>query len=253
MKKLVISLFFLMVYPFSFAQHIKTKPEIMGGLYNYKMILDQEMYYPQAAIEANAEGEIIVGFIVGTNGMGKNYEVIQSVHPELDEAYINVLKHLLWNPGKEDGIVKDFRTQYSEKFKIKKYQKLVKRRAYNKPEYPYNPHGNLYKIASSKRLEHKAKPYYKKQEVNIYKFIQEYIKIPDAAVKQGIKGEVEIVFIVEASGRLSNFKELKGIGGGCTEEAYRLIQMLHWEPAKMNGEYVRSEYQIQVNFGNTRY
>jgi hypothetical protein len=253
MKKLVISLFFLVVYQTSFAQHINVKPEIIGGQYNYKMILDQELYYPQAAIDANAEGEIIIGFIVGSNGVAKNYEVIQSVHPELDEAYINVLKHLLWNPGKEDGVVKEFKTQYSEKFKIKKYQKLIKRRAYNEAEYPFHPHGDLYQIVSSKKLEQKAKPYYKDKEVNIFKFIQEYIKIPDAAVKQGIKGEVEISFIVEVSGRLSNFKELKGIGGGCTEEAYRLIQMLNWEPAKMNGAYVRSEYQIQVNFGNTRY
>ncbi len=253
MKKVVISLIFLIIYQVSFSQHIRMQPEIIGGQYNYKMILDQEMYYPQAAIEAYAEGEIIIGFVVGTNGIAKNYEVIQSVHPELDEAYINVLKHILWKPGREDGAVTAFKTQYSEKFKINKYKKLIRRRYYDKPEYPFNPHGNVYQIAFSKNLEQKAKPYYKDQEVNIFKFIQEYIKIPDAAVKQGIKGEVEVSFIVEASGRLSNFKEIKGIGGGCTEEAYRLIQMLHWEPAKENGEYVRSEYQIQVNFGNTKY
>ncbi len=253
MNKFVISLIFLIVYQVSFSQHIRMQPEIIGGQYNYKMILDQEMYYPQAAIDANAEGEIIIGFVVGANGIAKNYEVLQSVQPDLDEAYINVLKHILWHPGKEDGAVMEFRTQYSEKFKIKKYQKLVKRRGYNQPEYPFNPHGDLYHIVSSKKLEHKSKQYYKNQEVNIFKFIQEYIKIPDAANKQGIKGEVEISFIVEVSGRLSNLKELKGIGGGCTEEAYRLIQLLKWEPAKMNGEYVRSEYQVQVNFGNTKY
>jgi len=237
----------------SSAQHITVSPEMIGGQYNYKMIFDQEFYYPPSAIEAGAEGKVIIGFVVGKNGIAKNYEVIQSVHPDLDQSYINVLKHILWIPGNVDGAIQDIRMQLSEKFKIKKFEKIAKRRGYTKPEYPFLPFSNKYKIVPSKKLQQKAKPYYQNKEVNIYQFIQEYIKIPDAAVKQGIKGMVEISFIVEVSGRLSNFEEIKGIGGGCTEEAIRLMQLLDWEPAKMNGEFVRSKYKIQVNFGESKY
>lgn len=253
MKKSVLSLVLAIISFISFAQHITIKPEMLGGQYNYKMIFDQEFYYPQSAIDAHANGEIIVGFIIGKDGIAKEYEVIQSVHPDLDKAYINVLKHILWIPGNVDGAKKDVRIQHSEKLKIKKYQKLVKRRGYKKPPYLFEPSGDYYQIVPAKNLEAKAKPSYKGSEVNIFKFIQEYIKIPDAAVKQGIKGMVEISFVVEVSGRLSNFKEIKGIGGGCTEEAFRLMQLLQWEPAKTNDEYIRSEYVIQVNFGNTKY
>lgn len=253
MKKLTLS-FILAIFGFvSFAQHITIKPEIIGGQYNYKMIFDQEFYYPQSAIDANADGEIIIGFVVDKDGIAKNYEIIQSIHPDLDKSYINAFKHILWIPGNIDGAKQDVKMQYSEKIKLKKYKKLEKRRGYEKPPYTYEPHGDYYEIVSTKKLEKKANPNYKGEEVNIFKFIQEYIKIPDAAVKQGIKGMVEISFIVEVSGRLSNFKEIKGIGGGCTEEAFRLMQLLNWEPAKSNGKYVRSKYQIQVNFGNTRY
>lgn len=251
-KSFLVSALILFAF-ISFAQHITIKPEILGGQYNYKMIFDQEFYYPQSAIDDDAEGKIIVGFIVGKDGIAKDYEVIQSVHPDLDESFINVLKHIIWIPGNVDGAVQDIRTQLSEKLKIKKYQKLAKRRGYNQAEYPFTPYSNKYHIIPAQKLEQKANTFYKGQEVNIFRFIQEYIKIPDAAVKQGIKGMVDISFVVEVSGRLSNFKEIKGIGGGCTEEAFRLMQLMEWEPAKMNGEYVRSEYEIQVNFGNSRY
>lgn len=253
MKKLFIFLFLSLFTSITFAQHITIKPEMIGGQYNYKLIFDQEFYYPQSAIDSNAEGEIIIGFIIDKNGIGKDYEVIQSVHPDLDESFINVLRHILWQPGNVDGAIQEVRMQETRKFKLKKCLKQMKKRGYDKPTYPYSPIGDKFQIIPGKKLEQKAKPYYKNKEVNIYKFIQEYIKIPDAAVKQGIKGNVEISFIIEVSGRLSNFKEIKGIGGGCTEEAFRLMQLLKWEPAKMNGEYVRSEFNIQVNFGNSKY
>jgi len=253
MKNLAVSLVFSMILFNSIAQHITIKPEMIGGQYNYKMIFDQEFYYPQSAIEANAEGEVIVGFIVGKDGIAKDYEVMKSVYPALDSSFIDVLKYILWEPGNVDGAVQDIRMQESYKFKLKKCLKQMKKRGYNQPPFPYTPFDDKYKIVQSKKLEQKAKPFYKNKEVNIYQFIQEYIKMPDAAVKQGIYGMVEISFIVEVSGRLSNFKEIKGIGGGCTEEAFRLMQMLKWEPAKMKGKHVRSEYQIQVNFGNRKF
>ncbi len=236
-----------------FAQFISYPAEIVGGTYNYKMIFDQEFYYPETAQKANAEGEVIIVFTVGEDGFGKDFSVVQSVHPDLDQAYIEMMKYLTWIPGNEDGKACSTQEKKYQKFKIKKYSKLIKKRGYDQPPFPFTPYSEEMKLVAKNKLEKKPQPYYKDAEINVFKFISEYIKIPDAAVKQGIKGEVEIAFIVEASGRLSNFREIKGLGGGCTEEAYRLIQMLNWEPAKASGKYVRSEYQIKVNFGNSKY
>lgn len=253
MKKSIFLFTLAMISHSIFAQFISYPAEIVGGSYNYKIIFDQEIYYPDAAIKTKAEGEIIIVFTVGEDGFGKDFIVVQPVHPELDQAYINMMKHLTWVPGNKDGEASATQEKKYQKFKIKKYDKLVKKRGYNQPPFPYTPYSAEMKLTAKNRLEQKPKPYYKEKEVNVFKFISEYIKIPDAAVKQGIKGEVEIAFIVESSGRLSNFREIKGLGAGCTEEAYRLIQMMKWEPAKANGEYVRSEFQIKVNFGNSKY
>ena len=253
MKNIIIFLTFLIIGTLGFAQHIDYRAKIIGGSYNYKLVFDQEFYYPEAAIKAGAEGEVIATFNVDVDGFAKEFVIIQSVHPKLDTAFIKVLKRLIWEPGTRDGAHLKSQVRKSQKFKIKKYHKLCQRRGYIKPPYSYEPYSSDLSICKYKTLQKAPQPIYKNKEVNIFKFIQEYIKIPDAAVKQGITGVVEISFIVESSGRLSNFKEINGIGGGCTEEAYRLMQLLEWKPGMIHDEYIRSEYQIKVNFGNSKY
>lgn len=253
MKNIFLFLIVALSYSNLNAQFISYPPEIIGGSYNYKIIFDQEIYYPEAAKKAGAEGEVMLVFTVGIDGFAKDFTVVQSVHPDLDEAYINVIKHLTWKPGNEDGALSPIQIKKSHKFKIKKYEKLVKKRGYDQPPFTYTPYASGMDLVPKNQLDKKPTPFYKNKEVNVFKFISEYIKIPDAAVKQGINGVVEIAFIIEPSGRLSNFREIVGLGGGCTEEAYRLIQMLSWEPALADQKYVRSEYQIQVNFGNSKY
>ena len=236
-----------------FSQFISYKPQLMGGVFNYNLILKQEFYCPPDAISANAQGEIVIGFLVDANGFPSDFIVINSVYPSLDTAYINVLSHCLWEAGTHDGAKSAMRIKMTEKYKSKKYQKLIKKRAYNQPQYTYIPYNPSLEIKKSRQLTAKPKTFYKSEAVNIFKFIGEYIKIPDAALKQGLKGMVELDFVVEASGRLSNFREIKGVGGGCTEEAIRLMQLMDWEPGKIGEEYARSWYSIKVNFGNTKY
>lgn len=246
----------LITMSFSFigkSQFITYPPEIMGGNYNYKIIYDQEFYYPLEARNQGLEGEVKVSFMVGIDGLAYNFEVIESVSPELDSAFIKVLELCTYIPGNKDGRTSAMTMTKSNSFKIKKYDKLVNRRGYDQPPYHFTPYSESVKIVSYKQLQTPPKAYYKEKEVNVFEFIQNYIKIPDAAVKQGISGVVEIEFVIEPSGRLTNFKEIVGIGGGCTEEAYRLMGLMDWEPGKQNNEYVRSSYHIKVNFGNKKY
>jgi hypothetical protein len=41
---------------------------------------------------------------------------------------------------------------------------------------------------------------------------------------------------------------IKGIGGGCDEEAQRLVQLIRWVPGQKDGVYVRSQLQISITF-----
>ena len=253
MKKYIILILSFGISIIGFSQFISYQPELLGGNYNYRMIFNQEFCYPPEALKSKSEGEVKIDFLVGKDGIASDFHIIKSVHHDLDSAYIDILKRIIWIPGTQDGAVSDMRMILSEKFKVKKYLKLVKNRSYDHPPYKFTPYNTSFIIIDFASVETSAKSYYQLEKVNVFKFISQYIKIPDAAVKRGLKGVVELEFIIETSGRLSNFKEIIGVGGGCTEEAIRLMQMLNWEPAQVKDEYVRSSYRIKVNFGNTRY
>lgn len=81
------------------------------------------------------------------------------------------------------------------------------------------------------------------------KFLAANIKYPAQAKENGIQGRVFINFVVEADGKVSNVKLLRGIGGGCDEEAIRVVNaMPNWTPGKQDGESVRVSFNLPVKF-----
>jgi protein TonB len=86
-------------------------------------------------------------------------------------------------------------------------------------------------------------------EAKLMEFVAKNIKYPQIARETGIQGRVFVGFVVEPDGSISNVKLLRGIGGGCDEEAMRVIKSLpKWKPGKQRGKAVRVSYQIPVFF-----
>ena len=81
------------------------------------------------------------------------------------------------------------------------------------------------------------------------KYLSENLKYPEQAKEKNIQGRVLVSFIVEKSGSISNVKVVKGIGGGCDEEALRVIKaMPKWKPGMQNGKKVRVNFAIPISF-----
>ena len=83
----------------------------------------------------------------------------------------------------------------------------------------------------------------------LLEYIQKNMKYPMMARESDIQGKVYVQFVVEPDGSISNVQVLRGIGGGCDEEAMRVIKSLpKWKPGKQRGKPVRVSYQIPVFF-----
>ncbi len=79
--------------------------------------------------------------------------------------------------------------------------------------------------------------------------INQLMRYPGEAVKAGIAGTVYVSFVVDPKGNVSRIKVEKGIGGGCDEEAIRVISQLKgWSPAIQNGNPVFFKYVMPVRF-----
>ena len=81
------------------------------------------------------------------------------------------------------------------------------------------------------------------------KFLGSNIQYPLSARDNKIEGKVYIGFVVEKNGELSDLKIIKGIGGGCDEEALRVMKKSPvWKPGMAEGKPVRTSYTFPVTF-----
>ena len=81
------------------------------------------------------------------------------------------------------------------------------------------------------------------------KFIADNIKYPQLAKENNITGRVFVSFVVEKDGRVGQVKILRDIGGGCGNEAVRVVKMMpKWKPGKQRGKPVRTQFNLPVDF-----
>lgn len=83
----------------------------------------------------------------------------------------------------------------------------------------------------------------------LMKYLSKNIRYPEQAKKENIQGKVYVKFVVEKDGSITDAKVLRSIGGGCDEEALRVVKaMPKWEPGKMQGTPVRVQFNLPIVF-----
>ncbi|QDK78084.1 TonB family protein [Spirosoma sp. KCTC 42546] len=84
---------------------LEKQPEFPGGLQGLGEFLSNNLQYPRKAQQAGAEGKVFVSFVVCTDGTLCDYEVLKSVHPDLDKEAVRVVQKMSgrWKPGFQRG------------------------------------------------------------------------------------------------------------------------------------------------------
>lgn len=86
-------------------------------------------------------------------------------------------------------------------------------------------------------------------EFKMYEFLAMNIRYPQRAREDGYSGTVYVRFVVEPDGTITNIEVAKGVGGGCSEEAVRVVKMMpNWIPGEAFGKKVRVTYTLPINF-----
>ena len=82
-----------------------------------------------------------------------------------------------------------------------------------------------------------------------YEYIGKKLKYPAQARRLGIEGKVFVEFIVDKDGSITDVTIMKGIGGGCDEEAVRVIKdSPKWNPGKQRGRPVKVKLIVPITF-----
>ena len=83
----------------------------------------------------------------------------------------------------------------------------------------------------------------------LYRFIASHLNYPAEARQQNIQGKVILTFNIEKDGSLSNIKVARGLGGGCNEEALRVLKLSpKWIPGQAYGIPIRIGYTMPSSF-----
>jgi periplasmic protein TonB len=81
------------------------------------------------------------------------------------------------------------------------------------------------------------------------KFLRDNIVYPQMAKENNIQGTVYVSFVVDSKGKVTDVRLLRGIGGGCDEEAIRVVKLMPpWNPGKQNGKSVRVQFNMPIRF-----
>lgn len=208
---------------------VEEPPTFPGGDSAMVAYLKHNLHYPPAEKEKGIQGKVFVGFVIEKDGSVSSVEVKRGIGEECDAEAVRVVKEMPnWEPGKQSGIV--VRTP------------MVLPISFTIVEQPKAP-----TVDSLKKVE--KMPEFPGGEQALMDFIGTNIKYPQNAIDRRIEGRVFVQFIVEPDGSVTNIKVARGIGGGCDEEAVRVVKMMpKWIPGEAFGEKVRVSYYLPINY-----
>ncbi len=223
-----------------------TTPEPVAGHALTKEYITQNLVYPEADLERGISGKVVVGFHVDAQGNANQHAVKSSFSEAASAVSLHLVKTILWKPALNIGVPIEYDTDYEVDFNAKSYKRYWKR--HERLSAPLTLEADTsYKIYDYKQLEEVAKPYFADGS-NMANYIFHNLKFPAEAKEREIQGTVRLSFVVETDGSVSNIVVVNSVGGGCDNEAVRLLQETIWIPAEKNGKYVRSNNMQDITF-----
>lgn len=208
--------------------------------------ISRELNYPEDALDQKVEGEVWLKFNVMKDGRVEQLHVWKSLGPSCDEEALRIAGLIQWHPGRVGDVSVDAEHSLVITFSPKHYQKWQKKRRELTDELRSLPICKDISIHPANRVSRPPAPIV--SEGTIATWWQKNLKYPPEAMRRNIQGPLKVRFVVEPSGNISNLQALNDLGGGCVTEAFRMLRSLHWSPAVVNNERVRSQMEMEFIF-----
>jgi TonB family protein len=199
-------------------------PVFPGGEAKMFKYLSTNIKYPALAREVGIEGTVYITFVVNEDGQLSNFIVKRGVAGGCTEESLRVLQSMpKWTPGKHKGQ------------KVKVIFTLPIKFQLDGPAPIYT--------------ELDTMPRYPEGEEAMFQFLAKNVKYSKRARENKFQGTVKVVFVVNADGTISNPIIKERVGGGCDEEAVRVILLMpKWIPGVKNGKNVAAYYTLPIKF-----
>ena len=222
-------------------------PAPYGGDQAVKWLIEQEFVMSPAEVERGTEGEVELTFTVQADGRAANTRVTRTLGEANDKEALRVAALIRWHPASVGGSALDTERTLLIPVSAKRYRKAHAKDGPPPPfmSLPMDLSGELYLDRGTDSL---AAPLIPKGLRGLPIYLAENLRYPEDARRRDIQGKVGVEFVVETSGHPSNVRATEALGGGCDDEAMRLVRSLRWRPALKNGQRVRSIVKLDIHF-----
>jgi TonB family protein len=218
-----------------------------------KDYIEQSLIYPKASFDSGIEGKVIYRFIIDEKGQSSKYVLQEGISEEANLEALRLIRTLIWHPALKNGTPVISELNYSVNFDRKKYLRAVRKRENPVNYLPDIPVDSSFRIYELNKIEHTPVPLFSGEKIELGNFIRKELKYPESAFNLGIQGTVKLGLIVETDGIASNIIVIQSVGGGCDNEAIRILQKIRWIPGIQNEKLVRSKAYFEVTFKINEY
>lgn len=248
MKIKIIVLFLLLIGGRSaISQITPTDPEFEAIPIGIKDQLENtlacQLNMPKALLNTNYTEKVIVYLNIDSSGHAYHLKFDKGLNNQMRLELIKILKLMQFKRTLRSS---DEEAPYFIAFQLSAhhYGKYRKQKEKNIVKSKLIPDSTMV-------VYHKADispEYYKNGEEGLNDYLLSELNYPKIALEQSIEGTVVIDFVVETNGYVGNIEVKKGVNGGCSEEAIRLIKNTRWQPAEKDGQLVRYKISFPIKF-----
>lgn len=214
----------------------------------FRHFFEEVVDYPESSLANNEKGKVVLFFIINADGTTRGLQIWKSAGKTLDAEAMRIFNMLLWVPATYNEKKRAAEHLITFRFSPRRYRAICKRRGFDRPPKAKSPVIPGSKVYTFKEVSKAPISFSPDGSTNIASFFAHNLTIPEAAIRNGLHGKVKLWFVVEPNGQISNVQIRKSVGGGCNEEAIRVLRHLKWEPGQLDGKAVRSEMSIEVSF-----
>jgi len=216
---------------------VENMPTPAGGNEGWNQYLSENLRYPSKAKKEGIEGTVYVAFIVNSDGSVRDAEILRGIGGGCDEEALKVIKNApQWEPG----------TQRDKKINVRIRLPIRFALLNNSRE---EREGTLTSTGSEVFDVVETMPSLVGGTNSWNQYLAGNLQYPSEAKKKGIEGIVYVAFIVNNDGTVSNAEILRGIGGGCDEEALKVVKNSpKWDPGIQRDQKVNVKMRIPIRF-----
>ena len=233
---------------------VEIQPSPPGGMAGWNKYLMENLRYPTNAQRKGIEGTVIVAFVVNTDGTTTDIEILRSVGGGCDEEVIRIVKGSpKWTPGMQRGTPVRTRMRLPLRFMLggtdpSRDSTEVSLNAVPLP--PATDGQDSSQEGAALFFDVVDTPPSPVGGFEAWsRHLSENLTYPTSARMKGIQGTVLVSFIVNTDGTIEGIELVQGIGGGCDEEAIRIIKSSpSWTPGMIKGKAVRTRMKIPIGF-----